>query len=81
LETLKWRAETGNRWTWLSPRSRDVAMLVGSGRTYPQTAAALGISTHTVKTYVRRIAARLGSKETPQKAVIAYYHDYLKPTP
>ena len=77
LERLAWRAETGNRWSWLSPRLRDVVVLIGKGFTYPQVAAQLGISQHTVRGYAVEIKTRLESSKTPQKAIIDYYHEYL----
>ncbi|MEU8548004.1 response regulator transcription factor [Streptomyces roseoverticillatus] len=42
----------------LSPRERQVLAHIGAGLTYHQTARRLGISVHTVGTYLRRIRAK-----------------------
>src|SRR5688572_29299854 len=39
----------------LSPREREVLCLIAEGCTYLQVARRIGISTHTVSTYLRRI--------------------------
>jgi RNA polymerase sigma factor (sigma-70 family) len=39
----------------LSPREREVLRLIAEGCTYLQVARRIGISTHTVSTYLRRI--------------------------
>jgi len=44
----------------LSPREREVLLLTARGFTYGQIARGLGISPHTVDTYVRRIRTKLG---------------------
>ncbi|MFJ3217592.1 helix-turn-helix transcriptional regulator [Kitasatospora sp. NPDC086801] len=41
-----------------SPREREVLHQIASGCTYEQTARRLGISVHTVNTYLRRIRAK-----------------------
>jgi len=52
------RVKTG--WGLLSPREREVAVLVGEGYTNKEVAARMGIAVSTVKTYVRLGAAKLG---------------------
>ncbi|MFI9718769.1 response regulator transcription factor [Streptomyces sp. NPDC052396] len=42
----------------LSPREREVLAYIGAGLTYHQTARKLGISVHTVGTYLRRIRTK-----------------------
>ncbi len=42
----------------LSPREREVLSYIADGLTYDQTARRLGISVHTVSTYLRRIRAK-----------------------
>ncbi|MFD7665068.1 response regulator transcription factor [Streptomyces sp. NPDC059788] len=42
----------------LSPREREVLSHIADGLTYDQTARRLGISVHTVSTYLRRIRAK-----------------------
>jgi len=51
---------TSNRWKMLTPRERQVALLIcakngGKGYTNPQIAENLGISRETVKIHVRNI--------------------------
>ncbi|MER5887624.1 helix-turn-helix transcriptional regulator [Streptomyces sp. NPDC001941] len=49
----------------LSPREREVLAYIGAGLTYHQTARRLGISVHTVSTYLRRIRSK---REAPTLA-------------
>jgi DNA-binding NarL/FixJ family response regulator len=44
----------------LSPREQQVIRQIAHGRTHGQIARALGISHHTVDTYVKRIRSKLG---------------------
>ncbi|OPF83159.1 helix-turn-helix transcriptional regulator [Streptomyces antioxidans] len=44
----------------LSDREREVLDRVLEGHTYPSVARALGLSPHTVDTYMRRIRAKTG---------------------
>lgn len=46
----------------LSPREREVLLLVGQGRTSGQIASLLGISTHTVHVHRKKIAAKMGTR-------------------
>jgi len=43
------------RWESLSPRQREIVILICQGYTNPQIAAELYISPETVKTHIRRI--------------------------
>jgi DNA-binding NarL/FixJ family response regulator len=43
----------------LSPRERQVVSMIASGLTHEQTARRMGISKHTVDTYVKRVRAKL----------------------
>ena len=47
--------EVQKRWESLSPRQREVAVLICRGYTNPQIASELKISLETVKTHVRNI--------------------------
>lgn len=60
----------------LSPREQQVLRQIAHGRTHGQIARALGISRHTVDTYVRRIRSKLdlGNKaELTRAAVLGDY--------
>lgn len=60
----------------LSPRERQVIRQIAHGRTHGQIARALGISHHTVDTYVKRIRSKLdlGNKaELTRAAVLGHY--------
>ena len=50
----------------LTPRERDVAMLVGQGQTSKQAARVLGISDLTVRKHRENIMSKLGLHETSQ---------------
>jgi DNA-binding CsgD family transcriptional regulator len=47
-------------WDWLTPREREVALLVGQGYINREIGVELGIALGTVKTNVRRAAAKMG---------------------
>jgi DNA-binding CsgD family transcriptional regulator len=55
----------------LSPRQRDVFLLVGQGRTNQQIAEALSLSLHTVKLHVSAILRKLELGSRTQIAVLA----------
>ncbi|WP_246586165.1 response regulator transcription factor [Streptomyces yatensis] len=50
----------------LSDREREVLDRVLEGHTYPSVARALGLSPHTVDTYMRRIRAKTGATHRMQ---------------
>lgn len=75
LERLQWRLDNGKPWNWLSPRMKEVIFLVGTGKTYPETASALKISVRTVHTHIERIAQRLDIQGRPRDAIRDYYRD------
>ncbi len=51
-----------NTWKLLSPRERQIAMLVARGLSNKDVARKLGVSDGTVKTHVHRILWKLGAK-------------------
>jgi DNA-binding CsgD family transcriptional regulator len=57
----------------LSPRENEVLRQVAAGLTHAQVATRLGISRHTVDTYVKRIRSRmdLGNKAELTRAAMA----------
>ncbi|GGZ16205.1 hypothetical protein GCM10010387_05890 [Streptomyces inusitatus] len=52
---------TGHNWvTPLSPREQEVLQFIASGMTHDQVACRVGISRHTVDTYVKRVRSKFG---------------------
>lgn len=60
--------------THLTDREREVVELVGGGAQYATVGSTLGISKHTVREHVRRIAAKVNGGRSPRETVIALYH-------
>lgn len=58
----------------LSERERQVLLCIGDGYTHDQTARRLGISTHTVDTYVKRVRSKLGLGNKAELARAAIYY-------
>ncbi|GGU91810.1 hypothetical protein GCM10010260_27860 [Streptomyces filipinensis] len=50
----------------LAPRERETLRHIAAGRTYLQTARHMGLSTHTVDAYLRRIRAKLNITNTAE---------------
>ncbi|MFH9089292.1 response regulator transcription factor [Streptomyces sp. NPDC017673] len=55
----------------LSPREREILSRLPGGGTYDAIARGLGISRHTVDTYMRRIRAKVGAANRTQLVVLA----------
>ncbi|WBO68351.1 response regulator transcription factor [Streptomyces camelliae] len=57
----------------LAPRERETLRHIAAGRTYLQTARHMGLSTHTVDAYLRRIRAKFNITNTAEltRAAIA----------
>lgn len=67
--------------THLSPREREVVELIGrDGPGYKTAGKILGISPHTVREHVRRIAGRVNSARAPREVVVALYYRECVPT-
>jgi DNA-binding CsgD family transcriptional regulator len=58
----------------LSERERQVLTCIGTGYTHDQTARRLGISPHTVDTYVKRIRGKLGIGNKAELARAAFMY-------
>lgn len=56
----------------LSERERDVAVLIGEGRSNGEIGAALHLSEATVKSYVTRILGKLGAANRVQVAIVVH---------
>ncbi|MER8100856.1 response regulator transcription factor [Kitasatospora sp. NPDC094016] len=56
----------------VTPREREVLLLVARGLPNPAIAAHLGLSVATVKTHVRRLLAKLHAHDRAQMVAIAY---------
>ncbi|MEU0333944.1 helix-turn-helix transcriptional regulator [Streptomyces sp. NPDC006193] len=55
----------------LAPRERETLRHIAAGRTYLQTARHMGLSTHTVDAYLRRIRAKLNITNTAEMTRVA----------
>ncbi|MBX7549136.1 helix-turn-helix transcriptional regulator [Streptomyces sp. NPDC004232] len=61
----------------LTPRERQVLSLLAAGGTYREIARNLGVSRHTVDTYLRRLRTKTGSANRTQLIMLAFRHGYL----
>ncbi|MFE2585022.1 LuxR C-terminal-related transcriptional regulator [Streptomyces sp. NPDC059378] len=65
----------------LSERERQVLFEISSGLTHGQIAKRLGISPHTVETYVKRIRAKLGAGNKAELTRVALGPETRQPRP
>jgi DNA-binding NarL/FixJ family response regulator len=63
----------------LSPREAEVLALIASGRSNAEIAAALVVSTSTVKTHINNIFTKAGLKTRTQAVQYAYRHGLADP--
>lgn len=56
----------------LSPRERQVVAYIANGFTHDQTACRVGLSKHTVDTYVKRVRAKLNVGNKAELARMAF---------
>ncbi|MBR8740394.1 response regulator transcription factor [Nocardiopsis sp. MG754419] len=68
VDDTPWRVDASG----LTPRERDVATLIGRGRSNAEIAAELTLSHATVKTYVSRLLTKLDARDRAQLVVFAY---------
>jgi DNA-binding NarL/FixJ family response regulator len=62
----------------LTPRLRDVLLLVCEGKTTTEIARDLGLSPFTVKNYIERIFERLGAQDRVQAVGIALRNGLIR---
>jgi DNA-binding CsgD family transcriptional regulator len=54
-----------------TPREREILVQLSSGATYQAIAHRMGLSPHTVDTYLRRLRGKTGTTNRTQLAVLA----------
>jgi DNA-binding NarL/FixJ family response regulator len=69
---LKERRRTDPSISFLTPREREVLVLLARGQSQEQIAAQLVISAKTVATHIQRILAKLGVHSRAQAVAVAY---------
>jgi len=65
---------------WLTPREREVLVLVARGLSNREIASSLTVSLETIKTHVKRIFTKIGVHDRAQAVIAAYESRLVEPT-
>jgi RNA polymerase sigma factor (sigma-70 family) len=74
-------AEARNATDWLTPREREVLVLIAHGLTNHEIASSLDVSLETIKTHVKRIFTKIGVHDRAQAVIAAYEARLVAPAP
>jgi RNA polymerase sigma factor (sigma-70 family) len=74
-------AEARDAMDWLTPREREVLVLIARGLTNREIATSLNVSLETIKTHVKRIFTKIGAHDRAQAVIAAYEARLVAPAP
>jgi DNA-binding NarL/FixJ family response regulator len=74
-------AEARDTMDWLTPREREVLVLIARGLTNREIASSLNLSLETIKTHVKRIFTKIGVHDRAQAVIAAYEARLVAPAP
>ena len=74
-------AEARDAMDWLTPREREVLVLIAHGLTNGEIASSLNVSLETIKTHVKRVFTKIGVHDRAQAVIAAYEARLVAPAP